>query len=59
MLFKRDTNVKVAAYIETVIVTDVSVYNGFASYLNTTDQNIIFRNMLIYFAFILNGVNKK
>ena len=54
---KRQTFVKTPAYVEQLVVADVSIYNGQAYSAQTDDTNVVFENMRIYFAHITNGVS--
>ncbi len=49
-------NQPVNLYVETLLVTDLTVYNDHSRWTGSTDQSVIFQSMKIYFAFIFNGV---
>jgi hypothetical protein len=44
-------------YVESLVVTDETIYDRFKTLLNSTDNNIIIENMKIYFAFFMYTVN--
>lgn len=48
----------VQLYVETLIVTDLSVYNDHQRITKSTDQNVVFQHMKLYFSHVINGVNK-
>lgn len=48
----------VQLYVETLIVTDYSVYNDHQRITKSTDQNVVFQHMKLYFSHVINGVNK-
>ncbi len=43
-------------YVESLIVTDETIYNEFKKILNSTDQDLIFEAMKIYYSFLVYGV---
>ena len=43
-------------FVETLVVTDDSIYNKFKTLFGTNDQNTIFEYMRIYYAHQMNGV---
>ena len=47
---------QVQAYVEYMVVTDGNIYNTQASFLQTSNSDLIFQHMRIYFAQIINGV---
>jgi hypothetical protein len=56
---KRSLNGEpVQLYVETLIVTDVSIYNDHQRITKSTDQNVVFQHMKLYFSHVINGVNK-
>ena len=46
----------VQLYVETLIVTDLTIYNDHKRFSGSNDQNIVFQHMKIYFSHLLNGV---
>jgi hypothetical protein len=43
-------------YVESLIVTDETIYQRFQEILNSTDQDLIFETMKIYYSFLVYGV---
>ncbi len=43
-------------YVESLIVTDETIYQRFKEILNSTDQDLIFETMKIYYSFLVYGV---
>ena len=46
-------------YLELLVVTDVTIFNDHKKYLQTTDDDLIFIHMSLYFYHYINGVNNK
>lgn len=46
-------------FVELLVVTDLTVYEYHRRYIGTEDQGVIFSQMRIYYAHLINGVNKK
>jgi hypothetical protein len=44
------------AYVELLVVTDTTVFNNFVTLAGTSDMNIVFSNMGIYYANAINAV---
>ncbi len=44
-------------YVESLVVTDETIYDRFKFITGSTDNNIILENMKIYFAFFIYSVN--
>jgi hypothetical protein len=49
-------NPAVPLYVETLIVTDVSIYESYASLSPRSNKYQLLSNMRIYFAYLINGV---
>ena len=43
-------------YVETLIVTDYSVFKSHQDFCKTTDTSKIFQHMRVYFTHLINGV---
>ena len=57
---KRALNGKpVDTYVETLVVTDQTIYNDMKAFVNSTNNNIILQNIRIYFAHVFNGINQR
>ena len=55
--FKRAVNGQpVNLYVETLIVTDLTVFEDHKRFAQSTDTNVVFQHMRIYFAHLINGV---
>lgn len=48
-----------SAFVEVLIVTDSTVFNDHSRFVNSTDIDIVFQHMRIYFAYLINGVNQR
>ena len=46
-------------YVETLSVTDESIYNKHKILSGSSNQNVIFEHMRIYYAHSFNGVNQR
>ena len=46
-------------YVETLIVTDESIYNKHKVLSGSTNQNVILEHIRIYYAHAFNGVNQR
>ena len=44
-------------YVETLLVTDVSIYNDHVVFSGSTTPATVFQSMKIYFAHVMNGVS--
>lgn len=44
--------------VETLIVTDLTIYNKHKTLTNSTDPNVIYAQMRIYYAYLLNAVKR-
>ena len=54
---KRSINEQtVSLYIETLLVTDYSIYLDHQRYANTTNQDLVLLHMRIYFSHVFNAV---
>lgn len=42
--------------VELLVVTDLSIYNEHVRYAGTTNQNLVFLHMKIYYAHLIHGV---
>ena len=51
-----DNGQAVNLFVETLIVTDKSVFIDHQRYTKSADPNVVFEHMRIYFSFIINGV---
>lgn len=51
-----DNGQAVNLFVETLIVTDRSVFIDHQRYTKSADPNVVFEHMRIYFSFIINGV---
>ncbi len=49
----------VQANVEYLVVTDASIYNDHSNFINSTDPNLIFQHIRIYFAYLVNGINQR
>jgi hypothetical protein len=49
----------VQAYVEYLVVTDVTIYNDHSRFINSTDPNLIYQHIRIYFAYLVNGINQR
>ena len=47
----------VSLFVETLVVTDESIYNKHRILSGSTNQNVIFEHMRIYYAHSFNGVS--
>ena len=47
------------AVVEYLIVADASIYNAHSDLIDSTNQDLIFHHMRIYFAHLVNGVNSR
>lgn len=56
---KRGVNSAVKANIEYLVVTDSSIYNDHSIFINSTDPNLIFQHIRIYFTYLVNGVKQR
>lgn len=45
--------------VETLLVVDPTVYQDHKKYLKSTDDNLIFDHIRVYYAHLFNGVNAK
>ncbi|CAF0955496.1 unnamed protein product [Brachionus calyciflorus] len=52
-------NQPVVFTVEILAVVDPSVYNLFKTFLNTTNDDLIFENIRVYYAHVMNGVDSK
>ncbi|RNA12759.1 A disintegrin and metallo ase with thrombospondin motifs 3-like [Brachionus plicatilis] len=46
-------------YVELLVVTDSSVYDYHRRFIGTDDQSLIFSQMRIYYAHLINGINQR
>ena len=45
------------AYVEHLMVLDISIYNLFQTFMNTTDRDWIYQTIRIYYSHVNNGVS--
>ena len=45
------------AYVEHLVVCDVTIFNEHSRFVQTNDKDVVFENMRIYFAHVINGVS--
>ena len=53
----KAAGVAIKAYVEHLMVLDVSVYNLFQNFMNTNDKDLILQTIRIYYSYVNNGVN--
>ncbi len=49
----------VQAFVEYLVVTDVSVFNDQARFINSTNQTLVFEHMRLYYAYVVNGISQR
>ena len=47
----------ISLYIELLVVTDSTVFDYHKNFIGSNDQNLIFSQMRIYYAHLINGVS--
>ena len=56
-MYRDFISTQIQAYIEYLMVIDSSVITNQQTYLQTTNTDIVYANMRIYFAHVVNGVS--
>jgi hypothetical protein len=60
--FKQLTKTKrikpIEMFVETLVVTDVTIYEDHKRFTNSNNQKIIFHHMKMYFSHYINGIDK-
>ena len=53
---EQNTTQPVKLDVDTLLVTDLTVYNDHRRFSGSNDQNVVFLHMKIYFLHLMNGV---